>query len=118
MSNYTCANCRDVDGVPVRNLSGETKVIGSTTRHNERTNDGRFARRGSTQVRPLPKPEGEGGIDAVTGRWIPGVRNQAVLFRSDALDGDTVHIAKDWSNGPPINVLLDFNYEYAHGRYR
>jgi hypothetical protein len=104
---YICPSCAEVDGVPVRNVSGEVETIGDTTRHVERGEFGRFARKGSTQVRPLPMPDGPGGIDVTTGRWIAGVRRNDVLFR-DRLSWDRVtHDTLDYSGHPAISSMLD-----------
>jgi hypothetical protein len=40
----------------VVNTSGSVKVVGSTTRHTERGQYGRFVPRSSKLVRPLPQP--------------------------------------------------------------
>ena len=77
------------DGAPVRNLSGETPTIGATVRLAQRRDAlGRFKPRANRLVGPLGPPGGvgPGGIDAVTGRWISGVRNSAQLH-----DWDRVH---------------------------
>jgi hypothetical protein len=95
--------------LPIRNLSGETKLVGSTIRHKERTNDGRFAKKGSALVRPLPQPSGPGGgYDSVTGRWIPGAENRAVLRTNEPLDFERVdRVSPDYSTFAAISTQLD-----------
>jgi hypothetical protein len=57
-----------------------------TDKHSERGAGGRFKAREARIVGPLNQPTGPGGIDTTTGRWIPGVRNNAQLH-----DLDRVH---------------------------
>jgi hypothetical protein len=76
--------------VPVQNVSGETKMIGST-RHSMRGPGGRWAPRTQTQIRPLSEPRGHGlAREAVTGRLVDRP-SSAVLFRDDALNNEQVH---------------------------
>ena len=104
---YICDGCRAAHGLEVTNVSGSVKTVGSTTRHTERGALGRFVpRHGSAEVRPLSQPAGPGGIDAVTGQFIPGVQRNDVLFR-DPGEFEAVHyVARDWSNNPAISTLL------------
>ena len=62
---------RYFDGPPIVDSSGSVKVVGSTIRRN-RDPGGRWKPRESRIVGPLNKPTGPGGIDTVTGGWIPG----------------------------------------------
>lgn len=69
---------RYFDGPPIVDSSGSVKVVGSTVRRN-RDPGGRWKPRESRIVGPLNKPTGPGGIDTVTGGWIPGVRDNSQL---------------------------------------
>lgn len=66
-------------GIPVRNVSGETPTLGASIRHTERGAGGKFKAREPRITGPLNKPTGPGGIDAVTGQWISGVRDNSQL---------------------------------------
>ena len=69
--------------LPALNVSaeGDPTKDAPRTRHAVRDVQGRFKPRGSRLVGPLGPPggAGPGGVDTVTGRWIPGVRNGAQL---------------------------------------
>jgi hypothetical protein len=69
------------DGPPVRNVSGETKTIGSTVRQNRDVN-GRFASRPLTH-RTATLVDGYGGYESVSGTFMPSVRNNAYLHHPD-----------------------------------
>jgi hypothetical protein len=85
-------------GPPVRDLSGETPTVGATVRPAQsRDAFGRFAARKAREVGPLGPAGGvgPGGIDTVTGRFIPGVRNHAQLHDLEATTG-RYHEARVW----------------------
>jgi hypothetical protein len=107
-------------GIDVVNASADGANPLQVQRHSLRhPRDGRFVPRGSTQVRPLPQPSGPGGIDAVTGRHIPG-ENKAVLFRTnDPLDFERVHrVSPDYSSFVAISTQLDSGMYPQHLRRR
>jgi hypothetical protein len=68
-------------GPPVRNVSGETPTVAATTRHFDRGAGGKFRPRQNRIVGPLGPPggSGPGGVDAVTGRHIPGLQDRSQL---------------------------------------
>jgi hypothetical protein len=83
-------------------IGGQVPTTGATVRHNARGSGGRFKPRESRIVGPLNKPEGPGGIDNVSGRFIPGVRNNAQLHDYERMTVTTtrpVYEARDWSQG-------------------
>jgi hypothetical protein len=76
-------------GLEVVNVSGQVSTIGSTTRHTERGNDGRWKPRAARRVGPLGPAGGvgPGGIDVTTGQWVPGVEDRSVLTRQNDMFG-------------------------------
>jgi hypothetical protein len=86
--------------VPVRNLSGETPTVGATVKPRQRDSRGRYRVREARLVGPLTRPEGPGGIDSVTGQWVPGVRNNAQLH-----DLERVHAVASY----PYYQVPDFS---------
>jgi hypothetical protein len=106
---YICPSCAEVDGLAVRNVSGEVETVGDTVRHTERGDQGRFVPRRSTQVGALGPPggTGPGGVDSVSGKHIPGVANNAVLFR-DPMNWERItHDSPDYRGYPAISRLMD-----------
>lgn len=91
------------DGPPVDNISGSVRVVGSTVRHTARGAGGKFKPREPRIAGPLNKPTGSGGVDSVTGQWIPGVRDNAQLHdlqRVHAIDSRQLRFeAKDYPAG-------------------
>lgn len=72
----------------VLNVSGgSVRTVGDTIRPAQhRDTSGRYRAREPRLTGRLNQPEGRGGIDAVTGQWIPGVRDNSQLH-----DMDRVH---------------------------
>ena len=88
--------------IPFENVSGSVPTVDNYRRPAQSRNAlGRFAARSSRQISTLGPPGGigQGGIDATSGRWVPGVENRSVLHRQD--DGwalEQVHrVAPDYS---------------------
>jgi hypothetical protein len=69
-------------GPPVENVSGSVPTIGSTRRYNRDPGSGQFL-----PHRRAVMADGYGGIETVTGTFLPGVRNSAYLVHPDRLDG-------------------------------
>lgn len=92
-------------GPPVENISGSVKTVNNYVRPAQsRSAVGRFRPRASRIVGPLGPPggSGPGGIDTVTGHWIPGVRNMAQthdLERVHAVTESPYFEVKDYSAG-------------------
>jgi hypothetical protein len=88
----------------VVNVSGSVRTVGDTVRPAQhRDTSGRYRAREPRLTGRLNHPEGKGGIDAVTGQWIPAVRDNSQLH-----DMDRVHaissrqmqcVPPDWSRG-------------------
>jgi hypothetical protein len=92
--------------IPFENVSGSVQTIGNTRRYNERGAGGRWAPRGSTQIRPLPPPNGL-VRDAVTGRMVEGPDNSMLHRMADGLAFERVHrVAPDYSRMPAISATL------------
>jgi hypothetical protein len=73
---------RNVSAVPMAPRPPGPSWYGDTvgpTRRLARDPRGRWKPRESKIVGPLNKPTGAGGIDTVTGQWIPGVRDNSQL---------------------------------------
>jgi hypothetical protein len=103
------------DNIPFHNVSGETRVLGST-RHSMRGPDGRWKPRASRLVGPLGPAGGvgPGGVDSVTRRWISGVRDNSVKMSTDPINPDRIHqVGPDWSGYAPISAQLD-DGSYPH----
>jgi hypothetical protein len=68
-------------GPPVDNVSGSVRTIGATVRHNSRGAQGKFKPRQNRIVGPLGPPggTGPGGVDSVTGQWVPGIQDRSQL---------------------------------------
>jgi hypothetical protein len=97
---------RHVADLQVCNLSGETPVVRSTIRHNERGTDGRWVPPGSTLVRPLDQPA-EMVRDVVTGQMVRG-RDQSMLIRNDPLDGNYAHAFRPDFSGQSVQASMDY----------
>jgi hypothetical protein len=89
--------------IPFEDVSA-VSTVDATRRPRQRDGRGRFARREARMVGPLGPAGGvgDGGVDAVTGRWISGVRNNAVLHDFERVHEVTtrpVYEFPDWSGG-------------------
>jgi hypothetical protein len=103
------------DDIDVLNLSADGAAPLYAKRHSLRhPGNGRWIPRSSTEVRSLSQPAGRGGYDSVTREWRPDVPNNAVLHRSgDLMADELVHsVRPDWSNNPPISMLMRVGTHY------
>ena len=89
-----------------RNVSGEVRMVNNTVRPAQsRDATGKWKPRESRIIGPLNVPSGPGGVDAVTGRWIPGVRNNAQLHdweRTHAVTTSPYFSTPDWGESVPM----------------
>ena len=102
-------------GPPIENLSGSVKTIGSTRRYN-RDPGGRFAIRKQAEVGPLGPPGGvgPGGLDTVTGHWIPGVKNNSQSHdweRVHAVSVAPYYTVPNFSGHPPVSAQFASAYD-------
>jgi|HubBroStandDraft_6_1064221.scaffolds.fasta_scaffold93437_3 hypothetical protein len=88
----------------ILNVSGSVGTVGDTVRPAQhRDTSGRYRTREPRLTGRLNQPEGKGGIDTVTGQWIPGVRDNSQLHdyeRTHAIDSGQMRFeVPDYSAG-------------------
>ena len=108
--------------IPFENVSGSVRTVNNFVRPAQpRGALGRWKPRAAREVGPLGQPggTGPGGVDTVTGQWIPGAADHAQLHDLERVHTVTTkpyYVAPDWSQDVEESRKSHRGADGAHAR--